>query len=196
MIYFQASTVVGDSIRRWRINSKLIMKMRSGESGERLPLSWDFDFTVLFLRTSECECGLGCLFMVSPLMALKFFFSLISWILLHLRWFCFCLNPLASVVAVFESPPYAILSPALESLSLSLSHTHTSAAAIPCFKTLDTVPSLWIVGYLPLSVGRIWTSLFFLFSLLLHGAGSEGNGYRGKMCIVWNVWGPIWFVIS
>ena len=35
-----------------------------------------FDSTVLFfLRTRECECGVGCLFMLSPLMALlRFFF--------------------------------------------------------------------------------------------------------------------------
>ena len=60
------------------------MKLRSGESGGRLPLSWDFDFTVLLRRTGECEIGVGCLFMVSPLRALSLhnlslvFFSLIG----------------------------------------------------------------------------------------------------------------------
>ena len=42
---------------------------RSGESGERLPLSWEFIFTVLFFFFFErCMCVLGGLWILSPIL--------------------------------------------------------------------------------------------------------------------------------
>ena len=149
MIYFQASTVVGDSIRRWRINSELIMKLRSGESGERLPLSWDF----FWLHSTDFGCvrvEWRFFFLVCPLSS-KLSSSLSD---LSVWWqsFCLSLGPSSSqVVSVLVSLRirYTFLSVLANRLSdfwsLSLSHN----LSLACF----------------LSSGKLWTLFFSSYSL-------------------------------